>query len=76
MQPPQKKTHQYACFGAYLYSADTQHRKLHQLSVTMNKVTYFILRAHTGTVVSHSQHRKNPGEVLENAGEWAGRIDF
>ena len=29
------------------------------------QVTYFILRAHTGTSVSHSQHRKTSGEVLE-----------
>ena len=30
-----------------------------------NRVTYFILRAYTGTVVSHSPHRKTLGEVLE-----------
>ena len=30
-----------------------------------NSVTYFILQAYTGTGVSHSQHRKKPGEVLE-----------
>ena len=33
---------------------------------TMSRVTYFILRANTGTGVSRSQHRKNSGEVLEN----------
>ena len=27
--------------------------------------TYFILRAYTGAGVSHSQHRKKSGEVLE-----------
>ena len=42
------------CFGAHLYSAGTQHRNLHQLSVTMSMVIYFILRVHTGTSVSHS----------------------
>ena len=26
---------------------------------------YFILQAYTGTDVSHNQHRKNSGEVLE-----------
>ena len=31
------------CFGAYLYSAGIQHRNLHQLSVTMSRVTCFIL---------------------------------
>ena len=52
----------------------------------LNKGTYivyndelgglFILQAYTGTGVSHSQHRKKPGEVLEkNAGEWAGRVE-
>ena len=53
------------CVEAYLQSTGTQHRNLHQLSVMMSRVTYFILRAHTGTGVSHSQHSKNTGEVLE-----------
>ena len=40
-------------------------------------MTYFILRAYTGTGVSHSQHRKKSGEVLEkNAGEWTGRVEI
>ena len=30
-----------------------------------SKVTYFILRAYTGTSISRSQHRKNLEEVLE-----------
>ena len=30
-----------------------------------NRVAYFILRAYTGTGVSHSQHRKISGQVLE-----------
>ena len=38
-------------------------------------MTYFILRANTGTGVSHSKHRKIAGEVEENAGEWAGRVE-
>ena len=29
-----------------------------------SKVTYFILRAYTGTRVSHGQHRKKSGEIL------------
>ena len=29
------------------------------------RVTYFILRAYTGTGVNHSQHRKKSGDVLE-----------
>ena len=48
-----------------LYSAGTQHGNLHQLSVTMSRVTYFIPRIHTGTGVGHGQHRKNWEEVLE-----------
>ena len=40
-------------------------------------MTYFILRAYTGTGVSHSQRTKKSGEVLEkNAGEWTGRIEI
>ena len=55
----------------------TQHESLHQLSAMMSRVTYFILRAHTGTDVSHSQHRKDSGEVLgKNAGEWTGRVEI
>ena len=39
------------------------------------RVTYFSLWAYTGTSVSHCQHRKKSGEVLEkNAGEWTGRV--
>ena len=42
-----------------------------------NRVTYFILRAYTGSGVSHSQHRKKLEEVLEkNAGEWTGRVEI
>ena len=41
--------------NACLYSAGTQHGNLYE-SVTMSRGTYCILRAHTGTSVSHSQH--------------------
>ena len=42
-----------------------------------SRVTYFIMRAYTGTGVSYSQHRKKLGEVLEkNAGEWTGRVEI
>ena len=33
--------------------------------VTVSRVTYFILRAYTGTGASHSQHSKNSGDVSE-----------
>ena len=47
------------------------------LESASNRVTYFILRAYTGTGVSHNQHRKNSEEVLEkNAGEWTGRVEI
>ena len=40
-------------------------------------MTYFILRAYTGTGVSHGQHRKKLEQVLEkNAGEWTGRVEI
>ena len=68
------------CVGAYAYSAGTQHEKLNLLSVTMRRMTCFILQAHTGTGVNHSQHRKNLGEVLEkkkeDTGEWTGRVEI
>ena len=41
------------------------------------RVTYFILRAYTGTGVSHSQHRKKTGRDFgKNAGEWTGRVEI
>ena len=41
------------------------------------RVTYFILRAYTGTGVSHSQHRKKWGELLKkNACEQTGRVEM
>ena len=42
------------CFRDYLYSSGTAYRNLHQSSITMSRVTELILRAHTGTGVSHS----------------------
>ena len=43
----------------------------------MSRVTYFILRIHTGTGVTHSQHRKNLGEVWEkNTGGWTRRVEI
>ena len=46
-----------------------------------SRVAYFSLRAYTGTSVSHSQHRKKSGKVLEKekkkeAGEWTGRVEL
>ena len=41
-----------------------------------SRVTYFILRAYTGTGVSHSQHGKNPERFWKNAGEWTGRFQI
>ena len=65
------------CFGAYFYSPDTQDGNKHQLSVTMSRVSSFILRAHTGTGVSHSQQRENSGEVFgKNADEWTRRVEI
>ena len=46
------------CLGDSLCSAGTQLGKLHRLFVTMSMATYYILRTHTGTGVSYSQHRK------------------
>ena len=42
-----------------------------------NRVTYLILRAYTGTGVSHSQHRKKIGRGIgKNAMEWTGRVEI
>ena len=50
--PTQKRSN--TCFRAYLCSTEPQHRNLNQLCETTSRVTYFILRAHTGTDVSYS----------------------
>ena len=77
--PPEKPVHsinykyicnhynvqQQSCFGTCLHSVGTQHGNLYQSSVATSRLTYFILQADTGTRVSHSQHWKNSGEVLE-----------
>ena len=42
-----------------------------------SRVTYFILRAYTGTGVSHSQHMEEIGRGFgKNAGEWTGRVEI
>ena len=41
------------------------HGNLNHLSVPTSRVTYFILQAHKRAGVSHSQRRKNSGEVLK-----------
>ena len=43
---------------------------------TSSRVTYFILRAYTGTGVSHNQQEKKIGRCFgkKNAGEWTGRV--
>ena len=40
-------------------------------------MTYFILWAYTGTLASHSQHRKKIGRGFgKNADEWTGRVEI
>ena len=62
-------------FGVFLYT-DFEHGNLHQSSVTTSRVTYFILRAHIGTCVSHSQQSKNSKRFGKNEGEWAGKVEI
>ena len=47
-------------------------------SITKSSETYFILRAHTETDVSHSQHRKTKTRERfgKNAGEWTARVEL
>ena len=40
-----------------------------------NTVTYFILRAYTGTGVRQNQHKIGRG-FGKNAGEWTGRVEI
>ena len=39
-------------------------------------MTYFILRAYTGTGVSHSKQEKLGRGFGKNAGEWTGRVEI
>ena len=40
-------------------------------------MTHFILRAYTGSGVSHSQHREKSGRGFgKNASEWTGKVDI
>ena len=39
-------------------------------------MTYFILRAYTGSGVSHSQQEKIGRGFGKNAGEWTGRVEI
>ena len=57
-QTPRKTV---TCFGAILYSVGTLPENLHQLFVMMNRLTYFIVRAHIGTDVSPA----NAGKTRE-----------
>ena len=42
-----------------------------------SRLTYFILRAHTGTSVSQNKHRKTIGRGFgKDAGEWTGRVEI
>ena len=65
----------------YLYSAGTQHGNLHQLSVTTSRVTYCILRTHTGTGIHHHHHHyhhhhHHHHQSLNREGRWGTTDDF
>ena len=53
------------CFGAYFYSAGLQHGTVHQLPVTMSRVTGFVLWTDTRTSISHSGPDKHQGGVCQ-----------
>ena len=59
-----RKTIAYMFWSPFIFGGlGSRHGNLHQFSVTRSRGTYFALLAHTGTVVSHSEHRKNSREV-------------
>ena len=67
-----RKTITYALEHIYI----SQHGNLHQLSKTMGRVTYFILRANTGIVLA----KANTGKAQERfskkiACKWTGRVE-
>ena len=52
-------------------------RELSTREPASSRVTYFILRAYTGTRVSHSEHRKKIGKRFgKNACEWTRRVEI
>ena len=75
--------HKNTRFRAYLYSAGTEHGSLHQLSVTMRRVTYFILwptqepalvTATTGKIQAIFFEKKKTKKKTE--GEWTGKVEI
>jgi len=54
--------HRGTCFGTCLYSVGTHHGNLLKSLVTMSRVTYFILWAHTNAV---NKERKKEEEKKE-----------
>ena len=58
----QNNTH----FGAYLYSADSEHRTLHQSFVTMSRVTFFLFNVPT---LEPALATANTGKTLESFGK-------
>ena len=63
--------------GTCLYSVDTHNRNRLKSLVTMSRVTYFILWAHTGKCISHNTVEKRE-EGLEkiNEGEWTRQAEI
>ena len=52
-------------------------RELSTREPASSRVTYFILRAYTGTGVSHSQRRKKIERGFgKNADEWTGKVEI
>ena len=57
--PFHKSSYHKSCFSLFIFRGHSTQEP------ASNRVTNFILRAYTGSGVSHSQHRKKMGEVLE-----------
>ena len=63
------------CFGAYLYSADTQHGNLRQLSVTMSRLTYFHPPGpHRKSCQPQLTQEKLGRGFGKNVCEWTGKV--
>ena len=74
-----KPTKTITCFGADLYSAGTQHGNLHQLSVTMSRLTFFILfcgPTQEPVLVTDNTVKTRERFGKKNAGEWTRRVEI
>ena len=62
--------HKSCCFSLFIFRGHSTREP------ASGRVTYFVLRAYTGTMCQPQSAQEKSGEVWKNAGEWTGRVDI